>query len=70
MRFVLGREIQKLNFKEENIMEFLRNLDAETLQVELLTFLESEDDVEITSLGEFEELFIDFIKEDLSRANG
>lgn len=61
---------RKLNFKEENIMEFLRNLDAETLQVELLTFLESEDDVEITSLGEFEELFIDFIKEDLSRANG
>lgn len=51
-------------------MEFLRNLDAETLQVELLTFLESEDDVEITSLEEFEELFIDFIKEDLSRANG
>lgn len=51
-------------------MEFLKNLDAETLQVELLTFLESEDDVEITSLGEFEELFIDFIKEDLSRANG
>lgn len=51
-------------------MEFLGNLDAETLKAELLAFLEDEDDVEITSLGEFEELFVDFIKEDLSRANG
>lgn len=51
-------------------MEFLENLDAETLKAELLAFLEDEDDVEITSLGEFEELFVDFIKEDFSRANG
>lgn len=50
-------------------MEFLRNLDAETLKAELLAFLEDEYDAEITSLGEFEELFVDFIKEDLSRAN-
>lgn len=61
---------RKLNFKEENIMEFLENLDVETLKAELLAFLEDEDDVEITSLGEFEELFVDFIKEDFSRANG
>lgn len=51
-------------------MEFLKNLDAETLQVELLTFLESEDDIEIASLGEFKELFVEFVKEDLSRTNG
>lgn len=61
---------RKLNFKEENIMKFLGNLDAEILKAELLAFLEDEDDAEITSLGEFEELFVDFIKEDLSRANG
>ena len=50
-------------------MEFLRDLDAEILKAELLAFLEDEDD-EITSLEEFEELFVDFIKEDFSRANG
>lgn len=50
-------------------MEFLRDLDAEILKAELLAFLEDEDD-EITSLEEFEELFVDFIKEDLSRADG
>lgn len=60
----------KLTFKEENIVGFLKNLDAETLQVELLTFLESEDDIEIASLGEFKELFVEFVKEDLSRTNG
>lgn len=50
-------------------MEFLRDLDAETLKAELLAFLEDEDD-EITSLEEFEELFVDFVKEDLSRVDG
>ena len=49
-------------------MDFLGNLDAEILKTELLAFLE--DDDEITSLEEFEELFVDFIKEDLSRADG
>lgn len=60
----------KLTFKKKNIIEFLGNLDAEILKAELLAFLEDEHDVEITSLEEFEELFVDFIKEDFSRANG
>lgn len=45
-------------------MEFLEKLDAETLKEELLSFLEDgEEIVEITSLGEFEEQFVEYIKE-------
>lgn len=52
-------------------MEFLEKLDAETLKEELLSFLEDgEEIVELTSLGEFEEQFEEYIKEDLSRSDG
>lgn len=51
-------------------MEFLEKLDAETLKEELLSFLEGEEIVELTSLGEFEEQFVEYIKEDLSRSDG
>ena len=52
-------------------MEFLEKFDAETLKEEFLSFLEDgEEIVELTSLGEFEEQFVEYIKEDLSRNNG
>ena len=52
-------------------MEFLEKLDAETLKTELLAFLDvGEENVEITTLGEFEEQFVEYIKDDFSRSKG
>ncbi len=49
---------------------FLSGLDAETLKAELLAFLDlGDDDVDISSLGDFEEQFIEFIKDDFSCAD-
>lgn len=48
-----------------DIMEFLENLNAETLKSELITFIEN-DFIEIVSMNDFVEQFIDYIKEDLS----
>lgn len=61
----------KIKFRRENIMEFLEKLDAETLKTELLAFLDvGEENVEITTLGEFEEQFVEYIKDDFSRSEG
>ena len=61
----------KIKFRRENIMEFLEKLDAETLKTELLAFLDvGEENVEITTLGEFEEQFVEYIKDDFSRSKG
>ena len=50
-------------------MDFLTNLDSETLKAELLAFLElGDDEFDISSMGEFEEQFVEFIKDDLSYA--
>ena len=46
-------------------MDFLVELDAETLKAELLAFLEC-DDIDIESKEDFKEQFVDFIKEDFS----
>ena len=46
-------------------MEFLEKLDAETLKAELLAFLDCED-IEVDSMEDFKEQFIDYIKEDFS----
>lgn len=52
-------------------MDFLEKLDAETLKTELLAFLDvEEENVEITTLGEFEEQFVEYIEDDFSRADG
>lgn len=49
---------------------FLSGLDAKTLKAELLAFLDlGDDDIDISSLGDFEEQFIEFIKDDFSRAD-
>lgn len=51
-------------------MDFLANLDSETLKAELLAFLElGDDEFDISSMGEFVEQFVDFIKDDLSYAD-
>ena len=51
-------------------MDFLTNLDSETLKAELLAFLElGDDEFDISSMGEFEEQFVEFIKDDLSYAD-
>lgn len=51
-------------------MDFLTNLDSETLKAELLAFLElGDDESDISSMGEFEEQFVEFIKDDLSYAD-
>lgn len=43
-------------------MDFLTNLDSETLKAELLAFLElGDDEFDISSMGEFEEQFVEFI---------
>lgn len=60
----------KLEFKGGTSMDFLANLDSETLKAELLAFLElGDDEFDISSLGEFEEQFVEFIKDDLSYAD-
>ena len=42
----------------------------ETLKAELLAFLElGDDEFDISSMGEFEEQFVEFIKDDLSYAD-
>lgn len=46
-------------------MDFLSNLDGELLKVELLAFFDC-DDIEVDSVEDFKEQFIDFVKEDLS----
>ena len=46
-------------------MDFLKELDAETLKEELLVFLNIEE-INVDSIEDFEEQFINFIKEDSS----
>lgn len=46
-------------------MDFLAKLDAEVLKAELLAFLDCED-IEVDSMEDFKERFIDYIEEDLS----
>ena len=46
-------------------MDFLTQLDAETLKAELLAFLDCED-IEVDSMEDFKEQFINYIEEDLS----
>lgn len=59
-----------LEFNGGTSMDFLTNLDSETLKAELLAFLElGDDEFDISSMGEFEEQFVEFIKEDLSYAD-
>lgn len=51
-------------------MDYLTNLDSETLKAELLAFLElGDDEFDISSMGEFEDQFVEFIKGDLSYAD-
>ena len=50
-------------------MDFLQKLDAETLKAELLEYLSADDD-NLQMKVEFEELFVDYIKDDFSRSNG
>lgn len=60
----------KLEFSGGTSMDFLTNLDSETLKAELLAFLElGDDEFDISSMGEFEEQFVEFIKDDLSYAD-
>lgn len=59
-----------LEFNGGTSMDFLTNLDSETLKAELLAFLElGDDEFDISSMGEFEEQFVEFIKDDLSCAD-
>lgn len=59
-----------LDFNGGTSMDFLTNLDSETLKEELLAFLElGDDELDISSMGEFEEQFVEFIKDDLSYAD-
>lgn len=59
-----------LEFNGGTSMDFLTNLDSETLKAELLAFLElGDDEFDISSMGEFEEQFVEFIKDDLSYAD-
>lgn len=59
-----------LKFNGGTSMDFLTNLDSETLKAELLAFLElGDDEFDISSMGEFEEQFVEFIKDDLSYAD-
>lgn len=46
-------------------MDFLSELDGETLKAELLAFLDCED-IEVDSMEDFKEKFIDYIEEDFS----
>lgn len=46
-------------------MDFLANLDADTLKAELLAFLDCED-VEVDRMDDFKEKFIHYIEEDFS----
>lgn len=49
---------------------FLASLDGETLKAELLAFLAlGDDEFEISSMGDFEEQFVEFIKDDFSYAD-
>lgn len=50
-------------------MDFLEKLDAETIKTELLEFLNT-DDENVQMKVEFEELFVEYIKDDFSRSNG
>ena len=62
--------VVKLEFNGGTSMDFLKNLDSETLKAELLAFLElGDDEFDISSMGEFEEQFVEFIKDDLSYAD-
>lgn len=54
--------------KENNMEEkknFLAKMDAKVLQAELLAFLDC-DDIEVDSLDDFADQFVDFIEEDFS----
>lgn len=46
-------------------MDFLKELDAEVLKVELIEFL-STNEIDVDSIEDFKERFVGFIKEDLS----
>ena len=62
--------VSNLGFSGGTSMDFLTNLDSETLKAELLAFLElGDDEFDISSMGEFEEQFVEFIKDDLSYAD-
>lgn len=49
----------------EHKIEFLTELDAETLKEELLQFLSCED-IEVDSIEDFSEQFVNYIEEDFS----
>ncbi|MBQ7067031.1 MAG: hypothetical protein IJN92_09465 [Lachnospiraceae bacterium] len=46
-------------------MDFLAELDGGTLKAELLAFLDCED-IEVDSMEDFKEKFIEYIEEDFS----
>lgn len=46
-------------------IDFLAKMDAEVLQAELLAFLDC-DYIEVDSMEDFTEQFVDFIEEDFS----
>lgn len=49
----------------EEKKNFLAKMDAKVLQAELLAFLDC-DDIEVDSLDDFADQFVDFIEEDFS----
>lgn len=49
----------------EEKKDFLAKMDAEVLQAELLAFLDC-DDIEVDSMEDFADQFVDFIEEDFS----
>ena len=49
----------------EKKKDFLAKMDAEVLQAELLAFLDC-DDIEVDSMEDFTDQFVDFIEEDFS----
>ena len=49
----------------EEKKDFLAKMDAEVLQAELLAFLDC-DDIEVDSMEDFTDQFVDFIEEDFS----
>lgn len=57
--------VKKGKMNMEKKMEFLAKLDADTLKEELLAFLNCED-IEVDSIEDFSEQFVDYIEEDFS----
>ena len=52
--------------KYEEALEFLNKLDAEILKIELLCFLEDNEETEVESKEDFVEKFVEYIEEDFS----